>query len=289
MRRKQQSRLGIFIFVVLISGWLGVFLDRILQEEPTGDTPGMTVFIGLPLLTVIVLRFISRDWHDFGVKPRLQGNLKWYLLAIAIFPIVTILVAGSAWLFNIARLSHFETGVFFSLVVAALLPNIIIDIFEEFAWRGYLTPKLIELKVNDWLIYVIVGLVWALWHAAYFLVLMPDAYFETMSRVFYTWSGCVIMVCWAVMFVELYRITRSVWPGVLMHATQDAFPNLLIHNISDGGVMTFAKMADPWFNPLYGVMTTALFVAIGLWLRTVRIKKERSKSMNVEQTISIPE
>ena len=34
----------------------------------------------------------------------------------------------------------------------------------------YLTPKLIELKLNDWFIYIISGLVWSLWHAAYYLV-----------------------------------------------------------------------------------------------------------------------
>ena len=48
--------------------------------------------------------------------------------------------------------------------------NFIKNIFEEFSWRGYLTPKLIELKLNDWFIYIISGLVWALWHAAYYLV-----------------------------------------------------------------------------------------------------------------------
>lgn len=279
--------MAIFIFVALSCGWLGVLLDTMLHEQATGDTPGMTVLIGLPLLTVVVLRFISHDWGDFGVKPRFKGNLRWYLVAIAIFPFVTIFVAGSGLLFNIGELSQFNTSVFFSLVVASLLPNIIIDIFEEFAWRGYLTPKLIELKVNDWLIYVIVGLVWALFHTAYFLVLMPDEIFETVSRAFYTWSACIIMVCWAVMFVELYRLTRSVWPGVFMHAVQDSFPNLLINNIGDGGVMIFTKMADPWLNPLYGVIPTMFVVAIGLWLRAIRIKKERSKSVDLERTLSL--
>lgn len=119
-------------------------------------------------LTVLLLRFSSHDWYDFGMKPRVKGNLKWYLLAVAIFPVVTILVAGGAWAFNIAEMYQFEARVFISIVVASLLPSMVINIFEEFAWRGYLTPKLIKLKVNDWLIYGIVGLVWALWHAAYF-------------------------------------------------------------------------------------------------------------------------
>ncbi len=258
-----------------------------LQEQPTGNTPGMLIFIVAPFFTVILVRLISRDWYDFGFKPRFKNNMKWYLVALIIFPVVTILVSGVAWLFNFAEFFHFDISSFFSVVVASLLPSIIVNILEEFAWRGYLTPKLIELKMNDWLIYVIVGLVWALWHVPYYLVLMPDAYFETVSRLFYVWSGCIIMVCWSVMFVELYRITRSVWPGVFMHAVQDSFPNLLINNIGDGGVMVFAKMADPWLNPIYGIITTSLIVAIGLWLRSVRIKKEYKGKYYTEKLITI--
>lgn len=241
----------------------------------------MTVFIGVPLITVIVFRSISHDWSDFGIKPRFKGNIKWYIAGIAVFPVVTVLFAGSAWLFDMAKFHEFDASVFFPLVAATILPSIIVDIFEEFSWRGYLTPKLIEQNVNEWFLYLIVGLVWALWHAAYFLVLMPDAIFETVSRFGYTWSACIVMTIWAVMFVELYRITGSVWPGVFMHAAQDSFTNLLINNIDDGGVMVFANAADPWLNPIYGIIPTMLILAIGLWLRSVRKKKEHREHMNV--------
>lgn len=272
-KNRKEFQLIIFIVVALSSGWLGVLLDSILQEEPTGETPGMTVFLVLPLLTVVMLRWMSRDWNDFGIKPHFKGNLKWYLFSIVIFPVITFLIAGSAWVFDLAYFSNFEINVFTKLVVVSLLPGMIINIFEEFAWRGYLAPKLIELKINDWLIYIIVGLVWGLWHAAYYLALLPNMYFETISRVEYILVGCMIMVCWSVMFIELYRLTRSVWPGVVMHAIQDAFPNLLINNINDGGKMIFTKMADPWLNPTYGIITTMLFLGIGIYLRTLRIKK----------------
>lgn len=286
IRDQRMLQLIIFIFVVLICGWIGFLVDTKLQEQPTGNTPGMLIFITVPFLTVIIIRSISRDWHDFGFKPRFKGNLKWYVVGLIIFPIVTILVSGVALLFDLIEFSNFDISIFSAVVVASLLPSMIINILEEFAWRGYLTPKLIELKMNDWLIYVIVGLVWALWHAPYYLVLMPDAYFETFSRMFALWSGCIIMVCWSVMFVELYRITGSVWPGVLLHAIQDSFPNLLINNIGDGGVIVFAKTIDPWLNPTYGIITTLLIVAIGLWLRTVRIKKERISNHYIDKSIS---
>lgn len=159
--RSTNDHLAIFIFMALSAGWFGVLLDQLLGEQPTveSETPGMTVFLIFPLMTVIVIRFFSRDWSDFGIKFCFKGNLKWYLFAIAIFPILTILLVGISWSFDLVEFYNFETDVFLSLVMASFLPAIIINIFEEFSWRGYLTPKLSELKVNDWLLYLIVGLV----------------------------------------------------------------------------------------------------------------------------------
>ena len=72
--------------------------------------------------------------------------------------------------FGVANITNFEMSSLFSLILMSTIGNFIKNIFEEFSWRGYLTPKLIELKLNDWFIYIISGLVWALWHAAYYLV-----------------------------------------------------------------------------------------------------------------------
>lgn len=287
LRNHPKSQLAIFIIIALASGWFGLGLNKLIHEPPGENNPGMGLLLALPLLTALLLRFITRDWYGFGIKPRFSGNFKWYLFAIAVFPVVTILVTGIAWLFNMAEMEQYDTGVFLPLMAFSLLPGLVMNIFEEFSWRGFLTPKLIGLKLNDGLIYVIVGLVWALWHAPYYLYLMPDAYFEIMSRGAYVWMGCIIMVCWAIMFVELYRITRSVWPCVFMHALQDAVPNLLMNNVSDGGVMVLTKGSDLWLNPTDGIVTTILIVVLGLWLRFVRIKKEQNKNIDLKRTISI--
>jgi hypothetical protein len=77
------------------------------------------------------------------------------------------------------------------------------------------------------------------------------------------------MTCWTVMFVEIYRITKSIWPCVLMHAVEDAVPTLLIIS----GFVTFTKSGDIWWNPVSGVAATMLFLGIGLFLRHIRIKR----------------
>ena len=66
--------------------------------------------------------------------------------------------------FGVAHISSFDISTLLSLIVMSSIGNFIKNIFEEFSWRGYLTPKLIELNLNDWYIYIISGFIWALWH-----------------------------------------------------------------------------------------------------------------------------
>src|SRR5699024_6618070 len=104
------------------------------------------------------------------------------------------------------------------------------------------------------------------------------------SRMGFLLIACVLMVCWAVMYVELYRLARSVWPCVLMHAVEDAFPTAWV---TISGVVTFTEVGDLWLSPTKGVIATVLFVAIGLWLRSIRIKNEHHENRNVEKSLTI--
>ncbi|RDW17472.1 CPBP family intramembrane metalloprotease [Oceanobacillus arenosus] len=264
--------LFIFIIIALGSGWIGVLLDSILKEQSEGNSLGMGLWLVLPFLTVIVIRLISRDWKDMGIRFNFKGNIKWYALSVVIYPFVTVLTVGLALVIGEASLSSVDVDAMFSLVAVSVAGNFIKNIFEEFSWRGYLTPKLIEIRVNDWLIYFISGLVWALWHAPYYIVFLPDVNFETISRLDMLLLGCVLMVCWTIMYVELYRLTKSVWPAVLMHAVEDGFPTVLV---IISGFVTFTNKGNFWLNPISGAVATILFTAIGLYLRTIRIKKER--------------
>jgi membrane protease YdiL (CAAX protease family) len=244
----------------------------------------MLLWLIFPFITMILLRIIGRDWKDMGIMLNLKGNSKWYLVAFAIYPVVTIITVGLAFLFGNASFSNMEINALLSLIAFSVLQNFIKNIFEEFSWRGYLTPKLIELKVNDWGIYLISGLVWALWHAAYYMVFLPSELFESISRVGMLLSGCILMVAWTIMYVEIYRLTKSVWPCVLMHALEDAVPTVLIMT---SGIITLSKTSDVWLNPISGVLATILFLGIGIFLRSMRIKKENPSTPKFEQSIKI--
>nr|WP_142337666.1 CPBP family glutamic-type intramembrane protease [Bacillus sp. AFS059628] len=269
-RKQVKLHFIIFVLIVLASGWIGVFIDSLLTDQPAGNSLGMGLWLILPFLVSILLRVLSRDWHDFGIKPNLKGSFKWYFVAILIYPFVTLITISLALFFRVVNISNFEMSSLCSLILMSTIGNFIKNIFEEFSWSGYLTPKLIELKLNDWFIYIISGLIWALWHAAYYLVFLPNEYFESISRLNMLLSGCILMVSWSIMYVEIYRLTKSVWPCVIMHAIEDAVPTVLV---TITGIITLTNGSDFWLNPISGVVATIVFLGIGIVLRSRRIKK----------------
>ncbi len=109
-----------------------------------------------------------------------------------------------------------------------------------------------------------------------------NEYFESISRLNMLLSGCILMVCWSIMYVEIYRLTKSVWPCVIMHAIEDAVPAVLV---TLTGIITLTNSSDFWLNPISGVAATVLFLGIGIVLRTIRIKKRTTIIHTIKKQI----
>lgn len=262
----------LFIVIALLSGWIGLIVDIVLPEQPDEQTLGMGIWLFLPFISGIAIRFFRRDWKDFGIKPRLRENIKWYVLAILIFPAVTLLFTLIAWAVGLATVSSFSTSTLVPAIGALFVGMFIKNIFEDFAWQGFLTPKLVKTKMSDLHIYLVVGLVWAFWHAPYYLYFLPDSFYSTtMDRVLDTFVySPIVIIIWAVMFVEMTRLTGSVWPAVIMHAVEDAVPNYLVF---EEKLIQFVGAGEFLFNPLRGVLPLIAFLAFGLWLRKQRLQR----------------
>ena len=83
-----------------------------------------------------------------------------------------------------------------------------------------------------------------------------NEYFESISRLNMLLSGCILMVCWSIMYVEIYRLTKSVWPCVIMHAIEDAVPTVLV---TITGIITLTNSSDFWLNLLAGSLLLFYF------------------------------
>jgi len=270
----------IFAFVAFTCGWVGVLVDKFVKQQHEVETLGMAIWLILPLLTVILLRFFASDgWKDLGFKPNFRENTKWYVIALLIYPLVTTVVLMLGKILGWIDFSNFRTDIYFSGFIVALLPNFVKNIFEEFVWRGYLTTKLLNEKIKDIWLYLIVGGIWGIWHLPYYLCFLPQAEMYQVlpvGRLTFALIAILSMICWTVMFVELFRLTKSIWTVVLLHMVEDSLIN---HLVIDGHI-AIATGKELLISPISGVITTSLYLCVGLLLRQSRIKRIKNELQN---------
>ena len=270
IRKRTWRNLIIFTTVVLLSGWIGQALNDSMDAAPE-ESLGMLLWLVAPLLASLGLRAFAGDgWHDIGLKPLLQGNVKWYILSLLIFPVLTLAGTGIGAMLGWITITGFDVSVFLQAFTLALVPNFIKNIPEEFVWRGYLTPKLASLQINDFALYLIVGIIWGAWHIPYYLYFLDAETirgFTTLSMNVFIPLTIVTMIAWSVVFVEIWFLTKSIWPAVLMHMVEDAFVNPLVldkaFQISEGKELLI--------HPVAGLVSIVLYTVVGLGLRRVRL------------------
>lgn len=279
MRSKDAKRkitvrnLTIFTIVVLLSGWIGHALN-VLMDTSSEESLGMLLWLVAPLLATLCLRAFAGDgWYDTGIKPLFRGNVKWYVVSLLIFPVLTLAIISIGNVFGWITLSGFNVSQFLQIFALALIPNFLKNIPEEFVWRGYLTPKLASLKINDFSIYLIVGLIWGVWHIPYYLYFLDSEIikgFTSLSLEVFIPLCIVATIAWAIVFVEIWFLTRSVWPVVLMHMVEDAFVNTLVLDSS----FQISGGRELLIHPVIGIISILLYVVVGLSLRKIRLKTQ---------------
>lgn len=245
-------------------------MDSVLTSQSEGDSLGMGIWLVLPLLTALIIILFSKvNWRTLGLKPNFKGNMKWYLTSVLIFPVVTAIVMLIGAATNWIDLSAFNLKSFMLVFCSTLLINFIINIFEETAWRGYLTSQLVKLNLSDLKLYLVVACVWGLWHLPYYLVFLPEADIRAVmpvSRAVYVVVAFTTFLAWTVMFTELFRATKSVWPCVILHTAEDS----LINHLVISGYISIATGREIFISPINGIIASILYVAVGIGIRVYR-------------------
>jgi membrane protease YdiL (CAAX protease family) len=276
MNKKAVLNIGIFVFVVIISGWVGVLIDSVLPAQPEGDSLGMGIWLVLPLLTAfIIILFSKASRRGLGLKPNFKGNMKWYMVSVLIFPVVTAIVLLIGAEANWIDFSGFDSKSFILAFCSTLLVNFVINFFEETAWRGYLTSQLDKLSLGDLKLYLVVAFVWGLWHLPYYLVFLPEADIRAVmpvSRSVYVAVALTTFLSWTVMFTELFRVTKSVWPCVVLHTVEDS----LINHLVISGYISIAVGREILISPINGVITSIIYIAVGMGIRAYRTQSNKA-------------
>ena len=141
------------------------------------------------------------------------------------------------------------------------------NIFEEFAWRGYLTPRLDSLGVHPFLNSLLTGLVWAGWHVPYYLYFLDRSVLEshtTLNLPVFIFLAFLLLPMQALVYGELRLLSRSVWPVWLLHVMANAISLPLL---SAGCVILKPGIGGVLLSPgTEGVFHSILMGIIGLGL-----------------------
>ncbi|MCQ3936193.1 MAG: hypothetical protein DPW18_03995 [Chloroflexi bacterium] len=256
----------IFSAVVIASGWIGVWVNAQIPSPSPQQSLGLLLWITLPLLAVLILRGIGGDgWADFGLKLNLRGNGFWYALSILIYPLATALTVGLG-----AATGTLSTHRTFSELLPVLgfglAASLIKNIGEEFAWRGYLTPRFQTLGLSGFANHALTALIWGLWHLPYWLFFLGSDVINQYTSLGQGWFialGLIGLFPTSLVYGELRLKTGSLWPAYLAHNMTNALSASLILE----GFVKLKPGAEFIFSPnLDGILMMTLFWAIGLWM-----------------------
>ena len=275
MRTNKKTLRNVILFslVAISCGWIGIGVNQLLGEPSNLESLGSGIFIASPIVCMILLRLLGGDgWKDFPLKPRFKQNSRWYIFAIAVYPVVIGITLFVGKLLGWVDVSKFSVAAYLPVFATAFLPIFIKNILEETAFRGYLTVKMEQLVKNEWLIYVVVAFVCQIWHLPYNLIFLDDAYQATFfpySKVLFVLVSFVVIAVWTIMYTEIFFLSRSLLLVVLMHSMKDALNPLISE-----GFTVISPDKTLLLSPLFGLIPTLIYLAIGLYLRRIRKSKE---------------
>jgi membrane protease YdiL (CAAX protease family) len=259
-------------------GWLGLWLNHVTgNTQPPLQSLGALVWLVSPALAGVLLRAFGGDgWKDAGFGLNLRGGWKWYVVSILAYPVAALVSFGIARAVGAIRAEGFAVqgwGAYFSAVGVITAGSLMKNIFEEFAWRGYLTPRLEAAKVPAFLNHLIVGILWWAWHLPYYYYFLDrsllDAYLTTIRLNTFIFLAIVALFPTAILFGELRLISKSVWPVFILHNLINGLSMPLILNrfitLNGGAGVIFTPSND-------GLFTSILLGVIGVWLYRQRTR-----------------
>ena len=280
------NNLLIFSAVAISAGWIGWILDRLMGASHA-QGPGQLLWLVMPLLSAMLLRTFKGDgWEDFGFQMMLKKNAGWYALSLVVFPFCAIFTIIIGLIIGVTTIPEYSPAIirlFLKSVFLGLFPSFFKNVFEEFAWRGYLAPRISTLGMNDLAGHALVGVVWAAWHVPYYLFFLDRASFTAYTSLSFTtffpmlFAGVLAM---SFVYGEIRLMTHSVWPLLLLHTVSNAIGSPLLLN----GLIRMEPGAEVFVSPAPGSVTSIMvYCAIGTALYRFRTFHECKK--NFPQTM----
>jgi len=252
---------------------------------------GSMMFI--PALCVIFTRLITKEGFSHNwIRPNFKKHFKYYLFAwfgpsILIFlgAVIYFMVfkeqfdSNMGYAMNIfeAQGISLKTAQLRSTIISQFITGILLGPIlnfltcfgEEWGWRGYLMPKMIE-KFNFLPMVLITGVIWGLWHLP--LTVMGHNYGTDYAGYPYLgiFAMCIFCIVMGCIFSFLSIKTGSCIPAIIAHGSLNGIASTAIYFTKDGG--------NNFIGPApMGIIGGSAFVITAIIILIKMTQSEKSK------------
>ncbi len=278
-----KKRLLIYLGFSFGMAWLIFFVFIFTGHTWTGSSPEMLSLVSLGMLAPAIAHVITRKVTNEGFRLTGEKSMmlgidlkgkKWIFFLLAMFLPVVYSTLGDVivWLFcpeafGEAEVSSFVVIIYPLIMVVSGVVLSFAAFGEEFGWRGYMMPKLIEL-VGMPKALIIGGIIWGLWHAPLTCV----GHNFGMDYPGFPYVGIIVMClfCTVLGTILMYVTvkTNSVWPAAFMHAVNNSSPSAIL-------LFTRTDVEVPmWINTLSNI--PLILIAILCFFLMMK-KKEQTR------------
>jgi len=228
--KKEIKYVFLFITVTLIVSW--TYALFVFSSPKT--LPLFNFVMLVPATVAIILNSIKYKSFKLVMKPLFSKiSLKsilfaslYPLLFISLLALVVYLLGAATY--NIDKLSSGPSIQFGVLFIVLFLASIILTFGEEYGWRGFLLKELAEIKGRVFAA-IVVGIVWAVWHAPFVYGLAYYGKMEHPALLMLIQMGAVFVFSFP--FAYSYFLTNSIVPPILLHLIWNIFNPIVLGNI----------------------------------------------------------
>lgn len=286
----ERKRIVIYVALAFGLAWALWFAVLYPLYNAGGDTTTLQLVMAAgmfaPAIAVVLTRLITREgFHDAWVRPR-AFSTSWRLYVLAWFGPLVLTVAG-ATLYYVLNPGDFDPSMSYLIqtsrevaestgaelpaddatlrmsliasaatVVIAPAVNVVTCFGEEWGWRGYLLPHLLERFPMVPTLFIS-GLIWGLWHAP--LTVLGHNY--GLGYAGYPFAGIAAMCC--------FCIVLGIFMAYVTLRTGSCLPAVFAHGMINGGasvgVMFSATGGNPFVGPSpTGIVGGAFFIVVAV-------------------------
>lgn len=286
--RLESKRILTFLIITFIITYvIEIFgMGRLAKSEDPNIKAVFQLIVGLvmliPSIGVVITRIITKEgFKNLWIKPNIKGNIKYYVFAwfgMAVLTIIGTIIyflifpskydANMTYLINLYKASGQNLPIeiiksveYVKIVMAIILAPILNGLFcfgEEWAWRGYLLPKMMN-KFKLLPMLLINGVIWGLWHA-------PITALGHNYGLGYAWfpfmgifAMCIFSTVFGTILSYLTIKTKSCIAAVIAHGSINGFAGVSMYFTFDGG--------NPFVGPApTGIVGGSAFIVIAIVL-----------------------